>query len=137
MRTADVGGGPKTLYWYVMPCGGVVNVEIRCKKKMLVRKRVFGYEKIVVDDVGFGERYLLKVETVSADETQRVGSVEVGKKKKRKYYFFQFMRAQSVSAFLALWVAIRWWVAEPFGFLLFAFYFTAFRKVKPRGSRSV
>jgi hypothetical protein len=60
-----------------MTCDGVVNVEIRCRKILLVKKRVFGYEKIVLDNTKYGERYVLKVETVSLDETQRVKSIEV------------------------------------------------------------
>lgn len=60
-----------------MPCDGVVNVEIRCRKMLLVKKRVFGYEKIILNNTKHGERYVLKIETVSVDETQRVGSVEV------------------------------------------------------------
>lgn len=42
-----------------------------------MKRRVFGYEKIVLNNTKFGERYMLKVETASADETQRVGSIEV------------------------------------------------------------
>lgn len=60
-----------------MPCGGVVNIEIRNKKSLLVKKRVFGYEKIVLNNTKFGERYVLKVETVTIDETQHVSSIEV------------------------------------------------------------
>lgn len=63
-----------------MPCGGVVNVEIRCRKTLLVKKRVFGYEKIILNNTIFGERYVMKVETVSIDETQRVRSIEVSTK---------------------------------------------------------
>ncbi|VVC33726.1 Fibronectin type III,Immunoglobulin-like fold,Protein of unknown function DUF2369 [Cinara cedri] len=66
-----------TLYWYVMPCGGVVNVEIRCRKTLLLTKRIFGYDKLVLNNTNRGERYVLKVETVSVDETQRVRSIEV------------------------------------------------------------
>jgi len=60
-----------------MPCGGVVNVEIRCRKTLLLKKRVFGYEKLILNNTKYGERYVLKVETASVDETQRVRSVEV------------------------------------------------------------
>lgn len=60
-----------------MPCGGVVNIEIRRKKILIVKKRVFGYEQIILNNTKYGERYVLVVETVSNDETQRVGSIEV------------------------------------------------------------
>ncbi|XP_022176309.1 protein NDNF-like [Myzus persicae] len=68
---------PNTLYWYVMPCDGVVYVEIRCRKKLLISKRVFGYEKFIINNTMSGERYVLKVESVSVDETQRIRSIEV------------------------------------------------------------
>ncbi|XP_025412476.1 protein NDNF-like isoform X2 [Sipha flava] len=76
-RSREPGAEPNKLFWYVMTCDGVVNVEIRCRKTLLVKKRVFGYEKIVLDNTKYGERYVLKVETVSLDETQRVKSIEV------------------------------------------------------------
>lgn len=79
-RQLENGGEPNTLYWYVMPCGGVVHVEIFCRKTLLLEKRVIGYEKLVLNNIKKGERYVLKVETVSADETQRVGSIEVSAK---------------------------------------------------------
>ncbi|XP_015379076.1 PREDICTED: uncharacterized protein LOC107173166, partial [Diuraphis noxia] len=66
-----------TLYWYVMPCDGVVFVEIRCRKRLLISKRVFGYEKFIINNTKSGERYVLKVESVSVDETQRIRSIEV------------------------------------------------------------
>lgn len=69
---------PNTLYWYVMPCDGVVNVEIRCRKTLLISKRVIGYEKFIINNTKRGERYVLKVESVSVDETQRIRSIEVG-----------------------------------------------------------
>ncbi|KAF0767360.1 protein NDNF [Aphis craccivora] len=68
---------PNTLYWYVMPCDGVVYVEIRCRKTLLISKRVFGYEKFILNNTKSGERYVLKVESVSVDETQRIRSIEV------------------------------------------------------------
>ncbi|CAI6361714.1 unnamed protein product [Macrosiphum euphorbiae] len=68
---------PNTLYWYVMPCDGVVYVEIRCRKTLLISKRVFGYEKFIINNTKSGERYVLKVESVSVDETQRIRSIEV------------------------------------------------------------
>jgi len=71
-------GPPNTLYWYVMPCDGVVYVEIRCRKTLLINKRVFGYEKFILNNTKSGERYVLKVESVSVDETQRIRSIEVG-----------------------------------------------------------
>jgi len=61
-----------------MPCDGVVFVEIRCRKTLLISKRVFGYEKFVINNIKIGERYVLKVESVSVDETQRIRSIEVG-----------------------------------------------------------
>lgn len=64
-----------------MPCNGVVNVEIRCRKSILVKKRVFGYEKLVLNNTKRGERYVLKVETASVDETQLVKTVEVSVKR--------------------------------------------------------
>lgn len=54
-----------------------MNVEIRCRKTLLLKKRVFGYEKLILNDTKYGERYVLKVETASVDETHRVRSVEV------------------------------------------------------------
>lgn len=60
-----------------MPCSGVVNVEIRCRKTLLLNKRIFGYDKLVLNNTKRGERYVLKVETVSLDETQRVRTIEV------------------------------------------------------------
>lgn len=77
-RQLEKGGPPNTLYWYVMPCDGVVFVEIRCRKTLLISKRVFGYEKFVINNIKIGERYVLKVESVSVDETQRIRSIEVG-----------------------------------------------------------
>lgn len=61
-----------------MPCDGVVYVEIRCRKTLLISKRVFGYEKFILNSTKSGERYVLKVESVSVDETQRIRSIEVG-----------------------------------------------------------
>jgi hypothetical protein len=61
-----------------MPCDGVVYVEIRCRKTLLINKRVFGYEKFILNNTKIGERYVLKVESVSVDETQRIRSIEVG-----------------------------------------------------------
>lgn len=76
-RTLKGGDDLNALYWYVMPCGGVVNVEIRCRKTLLLNKRIFGYDKLVLNNTKRGERYVLKVETVSSDETQRVRTIEV------------------------------------------------------------
>ncbi|XP_050425040.1 protein NDNF [Adelges cooleyi] len=76
-KTMADGGDPSTLYWYVMSCNGVVDVEIRHKKVLLLKKRVFGYEKLILNNIKRGERYVLKVETVSVDETQRVRTIEV------------------------------------------------------------
>ncbi|XP_050548742.1 protein NDNF-like [Daktulosphaira vitifoliae] len=76
-KSPSYSNNTNTLYWYVMSCNGVVDVEIRHKKIVLLKKRVFGYEKIILNGTQQGERYVLKVKTVSVDETQLVKTVEV------------------------------------------------------------
>lgn len=66
------------LLFYVMPCGGGVEVEVTLNGNRIVqRRRVDGYEKLIIRAPAFGQRYYIRVLSVNKEELRRTSGVEV------------------------------------------------------------
>lgn len=57
------------IYWYVIACNGVVNVEINHKKDAVVKKQIVSKYKIFrIQRPKKGNRYIMKISGSYSDE---------------------------------------------------------------------
>jgi hypothetical protein len=75
----QVGNGARDeLYFYVMPCGGAVDAEVRLKGETLIsRKQIYGYEMLQVKIPVLRQRILLRISASKSEELHRISTVEV------------------------------------------------------------
>ncbi|PSN56010.1 hypothetical protein C0J52_13710 [Blattella germanica] len=66
------------LHFYVMPCGGAVDVELLLKGEVVLpRKQIYGYERFRVANPGRGQRYTLRISAANPEELRRISAVEI------------------------------------------------------------
>ncbi|XP_018323989.1 protein NDNF-like [Agrilus planipennis] len=67
-----------SLKFYVVPCGGSVDIEISTKGQVVfTRRRVERFDKIVIENPEEGLRYYIKIMSTNRDELRRISGVEI------------------------------------------------------------
>jgi hypothetical protein len=66
------------MHFYVMSCGGAVDVELTLKGEAVIPRRlIYEYERFRVMNPARGQRYLLRVTASNSEELRRIKTVEV------------------------------------------------------------
>lgn len=88
----------KELLWYVIPCGGVINVEIRQKKHVIIAKHKLSHYRVYnLSNVSGGERYVMKIWDESQYEIPEFSRVEV----RILFSYFRRLKGEGVKLSLA------------------------------------
>lgn len=69
---------PGPLEWFILPCGGIVHVEIRIRRKVIIaRHQVSSFRHLTIRDPLARQRYVVHITALDRDELNKISAVEV------------------------------------------------------------
>ncbi|KAI5748607.1 hypothetical protein M8J76_000566 [Diaphorina citri] len=69
---------PGPLEWYILSCGGIVTVEVRIRKQVIITKhQVASFRHLTIRDPIPGQRYVVHITALDRDELNKIKAVEV------------------------------------------------------------
>uniref|UniRef100_A0A8D8YVR3 Protein NDNF n=1 Tax=Cacopsylla melanoneura TaxID=428564 RepID=A0A8D8YVR3_9HEMI len=69
---------PGPLDWYILSCGGIVTVEVKVRKQVIIApQQVSSFRHLTIHDPIPGQRYVVHITALDRDELNKINAIEV------------------------------------------------------------